>query len=333
MRVRAFVGRCFFLLAAITIFLPAAPAAAQQKRDEVIFALNWLPVGEAAGWYVALEKGFFRDNNIDVTIVRGFGSGDTAKRVAAKRAIFGVADVGTVILQRVNEGIKVRAVGMFFARAPHAVFFKANSGIKTPKDLEGKSIACPATSANKVMFPAFASLAKIDPSKVEWKITDPAVAIATFAAGRSDLVCEFLTSRPNVVAQSREPISQFVFADYGFNIYANAIVAHEDTIKQNPDLVHRFVKAAVRGLDYATKHPEEALQALKKNAPENKPEIAAEEWKIASELLLSDEAKRNGVGYMDPKRMATTYDVVTSAFNLDKSKDHVEDLYSNEFLK
>src|SRR5690242_10814735 len=195
MRALAFTGRIFFLLVAIIIFIPADPAAAQQKRDEVVFALNWLPVGEAAGWYVALEKGFFRDNNIDVTIVRGFGSGDTAKRVAAKRAVFGVADIGTVVLQRINEGIKVRAVAMFFARAPHAVFFRANSGIKTPKDLEGKSIACPATSANKVMFPAFASLAKIDGSKVEWKITDPAVAIATFAAGRADLVCEFLTSR------------------------------------------------------------------------------------------------------------------------------------------
>ena len=59
-------------------------------------------------------------------------------------------------------------------------------------------------------------------------------AIATFAAGRADVVCEFLTSRPNVVAQSREPISQFIYADYGFNIYANAVIVQEDTIKQIP---------------------------------------------------------------------------------------------------
>ena len=325
------IARCALML--VIIAASASMASAQQKRDEVTFALNWLPVGEAAGWYVALDKGYFKENNIDVNIVRGFGSGDTAKRVAAKRAQFGVADIGTVILLRINEGIKVTAVGMFFGRAPHAVFFRASSGIKTPKDLEGKSIACPATSANKVMFPAFASLAKIDASKIEWKITDSAVAIATFAAGRADLVCEFLTSRPNVVAQSREPISQFIYADYGFNIYANAVIAQEDTIKQNPDLVRRFVKAAMRGLEYASKNPDEAIKILMKYAPENKPTSAAEEWKVAEDLIMTDEAKANGVGYMDPKKVATTYDIITSAFNLDKNKDKVEDLFSNNFLK
>src|SRR4051812_26106181 len=111
------------LLAAIALMMPLAVRA--QKPDQVTFALNWLPVGESAGWYIALDKGYFKENNLDVTIVRGFGSGDTAKRVAAKRAQLGVADIGTVILLRSNEGIKVTAIGMFFGRAPHAVFFRA----------------------------------------------------------------------------------------------------------------------------------------------------------------------------------------------------------------
>jgi len=327
------IARCVLILSAIFACVYVSPAAAQTKADEVTFALNWLPVGEAAGWYVALDKGYFRENNIDVNIVRGFGSGDTAKRVAAKRATFGVADIGTVILLRINEGIKVTSVGMFFGRAPHAVFFRESSNIKTPNDLAGKSIACPATSANKVMFPAFASLVGIDASKVEWKITDPAVAIPTFAAGRADLVCEFLTSRPNIAAQSREKISQFVYADYGFRIYANAIIAQEDTIKQNPELVRRFVRAAMRGLDYAIKNPDEAVQTLIRYAPENRPVIAAEEWQVATDLIMTEEAKRNGIGYMDPQRIAATYDIITSTFSLDKTKDRIEDLYSNNFLK
>jgi NitT/TauT family transport system substrate-binding protein len=327
------IARCVLILSTIFASASVNPAAAQPKADEVTFALNWLPVGEAAGWYVALDKGYFRENNIDVNIVRGFGSGDTAKRVAAKRATFGVADIGTVILLRSNEGIKVTAVGMFFGRAPHAVFFRESSNIKTPTDLAGKSIACPATSANKVMFPAFASLVGLDASKVEWKITDPAVAIPTFAAGRADLVCEFLTSRPNIAAQSREKISQFVYADYGFRIYANAVIAQEDTIKQNPELVRRFVRAAMRGLDYAIKNPDEAVQTLIKYAPENRPVIAAEEWQVATDLIMTEEAKRNGVGYMDPQRIAATYDIITSTFSLDKTKDRIEDLYSNNFLK
>ena len=236
----------------VIIAASASVASAQQKRDEVTFALNWLPVGEAAGWYVALDKGYFKENNIDVNIVRGFGSGDTAKRVAAKRAQFGVADIGTVILLRINEGIKVTAVGMFFGRAPHAVFFRASSGIKTPKDLEGEKHRLPRDECQQGHVPGvrFAGQDRCQQDRVEDHGTGRRHCDLCEPA---DLVCEFLTSRPNVVAQSREPISQFIYADYGFNIYANAVIAQEDTIKQNPDLVRRFVKAAMRGLEYASK--------------------------------------------------------------------------------
>jgi NitT/TauT family transport system substrate-binding protein len=308
-------------------------ASAQTKPDQVTFALNWLATGEAAGWFLALDKGYFKENNIDVTIVRGFGSGDTAKRVAAKRAEFGVVDMGSVILQRINEGIRVRGVGMFYGRAPHAVFFREKLGLKSPKDLEGKTIACPATSANKLMFPAFAAGAGIDANAVKWRIADPTVAIATFAAGQADAVCEFLTSGPKIVAQTPDKTTHFLYADYGFRVYANAVVAHEDTIKANPDLVRRFVKAAMRGLDYSVKHPDEAVKALLKHQPENKPELAMSEWKVAAGLIMTDEAKANGVGYMDPSKMTATYDIVTSAFNLDKAKDSAANIFSNDYLK
>lgn len=310
-----------------------AAAQTQTKPDQVTFALNWLATGEAAGWFLALDKGFFKENNIDVTIARGFGSGDTTKRVAAKRAEFGVADMGAVILQRINEGVQVRGVGMFYGRAPHAVFFRTDSTIKSPKDLETRNIACPATSANKLMFPAFAAGAGFDAKKVEWRITDPAVAIATFAAGKTDAVCEFITSGPKIVAQTPQKTSHFLYADFGFRAYANAVVVHEDMIRQNPDLVRRFVRAAMRGLDYAVKNPDEAIKALLKFQPENKPALAAEEWAVAASLIMTDEAKRNGVGYMDPERMAVTFDLVTSAFELNKNKDKVENIFSNDFLK
>jgi len=213
------------------------------------------------------------------------------------------------------------------------VFFRSNSAIKTPKDLEGKSIACPATSANKLMFPAFAATAGFDAKRVEWRITDPTVAIPTFAAGKSDSVCEFITSGPKIVAQTPEKTAHFLYADYGFQVYANAVVVHEDTIKSNPNLVRRFTQAAMRGLEYGTKNPEEAIKSLLKFQPENKPALAAEEWKIAAGLIMTDEAKQHGVGYMDQARMAATYDIVTSAFDLDKNQDKIDNVYSNQFLK
>ena len=318
---------------AIAVLAVGLLASASRADDDVTFALNWLPVGEAAGWYTALEKGYFREEKLNVSIVRGLGSPDTARRVAAGRAHFGVADTGSVVVLRINEGIKVKAVAMFFGRAPHGIFFKKSSTIAAPKDLEGKTIACPATSANKIMFPAFANKAGIDAGKITWRVTEPAVVVPSLAAGRVDAVCNFATERPVMMAQVKEPLGELLFRDAGLDFYANAIIVREETIQKNPDLVRRFTRAAVRGLDYAMKNPEEAIGHLIKNAPENVRDVASRSWQITTELIQTDEAKKNGTGYMLPAKMKATYDVVTSAFELDASKDDHRNLFTNEFLR
>jgi NitT/TauT family transport system substrate-binding protein len=306
-------------------------ARAQSRPDEVVFALNWLPVGESAGWYVGLEKGFFAANNITVSIARGFGSEDTAKRVATGRAQFGVADTGTTIVLRNREGVRIKDVAMFFGKEPHAIYYKKDS-IHTPKDLEGKGIVCPANSAAGVMFPAFAARLGIDLQKIRWLVSDQAVIIPTFAAGRGDALCYYVTGRPAVLAQAPWA-GEFLYTDYGLDFYSNAVITHEDTIREKPDLVRRFTMAALRGLQYGLENPKEAVAILKKYAPENQEAIALEEWKVTSGLIMSPEAQRNGVGYMLPEKMKTTYDLVTAAFKLNGSKDTAANLYTNEFLK
>jgi NitT/TauT family transport system substrate-binding protein len=330
MRVR-WITRVIVVVLAVSMVAASAGLAAAD--DEVVFALNWLPVGEAAGWYTALEKGFFRDEKLNVSIVRGLGSPDTARRVAAGRAHFGVADTGSVIVLRINEGVKVRTVAMFFGRAPHGVFLKKGAGISSPKALEGKTIACPANSANRIMFPAFASKAGVDASKIVWRVTDPGVVVPALAAGRVDAICNFDTERPVMEAQVKEGLTALLFRDHGLDFYANGIIVREELVQTNPDLVRRFTRAAVRGLDDAMKHPEEAVGHLLKHAPENVRDIAARSWQITTDLIQTDEAKKNGTGYMLPAKMKITYDVVTSAFELDASKDDYRNLFTNEFLR
>jgi NitT/TauT family transport system substrate-binding protein len=121
MRRRKILGS---LLVAGSLMLPSftgSLAQAQQRLEPVTFSLAWLPIGETAGWYVALDKKYFAEAGLDVTITRGFGSVDTLKRVGPGKSTFGVADIGTMILQRNREGIRARAIAMYIGRAPHAV--------------------------------------------------------------------------------------------------------------------------------------------------------------------------------------------------------------------
>lgn len=322
------------LMTPLVAVWPLTPAFAQ--KEAVTFALNWLPVSEATAWYVALDKGYFAENNLDVTIRRGFGSGDTVKRIAVKRETFGVVDIGALIPLRLRENAKVKAIAAIYSRPPHALFFHEASGIKTPRDLEGRSIACPANSNVKIAFPAFASKVGINQSKIKWQLVDPAAAYPTFVAGRADVVCAYSVDVAEVMSldPNQGRLGQFAYAASGLEFYSLVLIAHEDTISEKPDVVRRFTNAALRGVDYAVKNREEGIKILRVHAPENKPGPALAKWSItASELIMTDEVKRWGLGYIVPEKMKSTYDVLTAAFGLDGSKDKAENLFTNEFLK
>ena len=132
--------------------------------ESVSFALDWVVNGTHAGYFVAKEKGYYSDAGLDVTLARGFGSGDTVKRVASGTATFGLADTGAIIAARANEDVPVRIVAMIYDRASLGLIYLAESGIKKPKDLEGRAIGRSASGASVNMFPGFLKANNIDRS-------------------------------------------------------------------------------------------------------------------------------------------------------------------------
>src|SRR5271170_1210262 len=144
--VRAPLSRRRFMkksvLAAATVALPFAPvrSRAAVPLKPVSMTLDWIYQGPNAGFVVALEQGFYREAGLDVTITPGKGSGSTAQLIASKAAQFGFAD-GYVVGNGVAKGMSLKSVGSIFRRNPAAMMVLADSGINTPKDLEGKSMA------------------------------------------------------------------------------------------------------------------------------------------------------------------------------------------------
>jgi NitT/TauT family transport system substrate-binding protein len=124
----------------------ALPAAA---GDAVGFALDWVVNGTHAGYFVAQKKDNYGEAGLDVTLSRGFGSGDTIKRVATGTASFGLADTGAIIAAQANEEVPVRIVAMIYDRATLGIIYLAESGIKGPKDLEGRKIGLSPASCHR----------------------------------------------------------------------------------------------------------------------------------------------------------------------------------------
>src|SRR5262245_58907414 len=173
------------LCAIATCVGATSPLLAQDKVNLVTDAgFN----GRHAYYFVAIEKGYYKAANLEVRVVRGQGSVDAIKQVAAGTATFGFADAGSVVLTRGNDKIPVLLVAIIYARAPHAIYALKESGIAKPKDLEGRKIANPAGGAIPKLFPAYAKAAGIDEAKVTWVVASSEALPGLLALGRVDAI-------------------------------------------------------------------------------------------------------------------------------------------------
>jgi len=300
--------------------------------DKVTFNLQWLP--EDPAYWVALDKGFWKEQNLDVNIIRGYGSGDTVTKIATKNAEFGIADVGSLILAQAKEDVKVKAVANFKETYPGIIIYNEALGIKAPKDLEGKSIIGSASSAVVLFFPAFAKATGIDPDKIKWQLIDPALHLSSFARGQADALTTTFKLIPQVEKLTGKPAQFFSYKDDGqLNRYGETIIVHEDTLKENPELVRRFVAGFLKGLQYSLEHPSEVGLIMKKYVPETDPVTSVKMWEteLKYEVITGEEGRSKGLGSMSDQRMAQTIKFVLDAYDIQKELSPNK-IYTTEFL-
>lgn len=323
---------CLFalLVANMAAYIGAGQAEA---ADKVKLALDMFLYGKHSGFYPAFEKGFYKDANIEATMLRGYGSGDTVKRVASGTEEFGFADVGSMIVGR-GRGANVKAVAMIHDLNMAALYTLPGSGIKAPKDLVGKKGGAPVGNAVRVVFPAFARANGVDPASISWTDMTSEAMVPSLFAGRVDFVPTFITMSPNyraIAAKEGKEIVEIKFSDWGLDIYSNGLIVTDKLIKENAGLVKRFVHATMKSWEWALDNREEALNMFMKAQPEVDPKLAREHWKIAIDHLLTPTAYEKGIGYIDEKKMKLTSDVIYEFHDLPKAVP-VQELYTNEFL-
>lgn len=314
------------VLAAAALMLGSnACWAAQNVTFVTDFGFN----GRHAYYFVAKDKGYYAKYNLDVHFVPGKGSANAVKQVASGTAELGFADAGAVILARGNDQIPIKLVAMIYAKAPQAIYVLANSGITKPKDLEGKTIADTASSAVRKLFPAYAKVAHINASKVKWVVATSTALPGLLCTGRVNGIGQYLVGGP-LLEKSCAPkkVRALSYAAAGLNIYSNGIIASASTIKNHPKLVREFVAATLKGLRYAVAHPMEAGQIMHKYHPEVSADIATGETKIVGTLINQP---GEPLGYLNPKRVQTTIDVISHAFKL-KHAVKANDVYAAGFV-
>lgn len=315
----------FSLLTFLFLFHDSAHAG------KIPFAINWVPQGHHAHFYVTPEKGFFQDAGLDVDVLRGYGSGDTARRVVQKQVLLGFADAPAVVITRARGG-GIKLIGIIADRGMNALYALEGSGIRTPKDLSGRSIGEAQAGACIAVFPALAKLHGI----TGWKhqVMDPAAKDPSLLAGKVDSICTFVSNGVALRIKGQKAgkrIVEMTFADYGLDMAGSGLIARDETIQGEPDLLRRFVGAVYKATAWTVEHPEEAMDVFLRLHPTMDRTIARAQWEVAARHLMTETAKKHGIGYMDPAKMAKTAELVVQ-YTPGVPPVKAEDVYTNAFL-
>jgi NitT/TauT family transport system substrate-binding protein len=302
------------LLRVATICIAAFSAFAAHGADKVSVVMDAGFNGRHAYYFVAIEKGYYEAAGLDVQVMRGQGSADAIKQVAAGNAQFGFADAGSVVLARGNEQVPVKLLAVVYARPPHAIYALKGAGIARPKDLEGRKIANPAGGAIPKMFPAYAKAVGIDAAKVTWLVAPSEQLPSLLTLGRVDAVGQFTVGEPLLRKQAApKELVELSYADAGLDFYSNGIIAADTTIQRQPELARRFVAATLRGLKDTIADPQGAARILNKYHREVEVEVAAGEVEKVRALATVPQA---ALGAIDAGRVRRTIELVSGAFDL-----------------
>ena len=294
------------ILAAGAMLAAAAPAIAQEKAT---LRLNWLLYGFHTPFHLGVEKGYYKAEGIDLEIGEGQGSARAVQIIAAKGDTFGLSD-GASIINGATKGAPIRAVMGIMNTTPFAIIARADSGVKTIKDLEGKTIAATAGEAGLTILPALIRTAKLDASKINFLRVDGPTKLVSVLEKRAEALLGGSENQPFILEQKGVQSVVLNYADHGVNTMGLAIHVHADTLKDKPKLVEGFIRATRKAFEEAEKAPEAAIAAGLKVKPDMDKDMALKQLKAGLALVRSKAAPQAAIGVMAASDWQMTLDLM-----------------------
>lgn len=322
--------------AVLAIALAALPstAAAQTKIKMV---LNWKYEGPQAWFFMAQDKGYFKAEGLDVEFDQGEGSAASVPKVAsgAYQAGFGDINALTDMASKRPADAPV-GVYMLYNTPPFTVVVKQDSPIRTPKDLEGKTIGGPANDAALKLFPAFAKIASIDGSKVNITNMAPNLREQMLMRGQADAVFGYVTTVSfSAKAMGLDPAKDLRFiryGDHGMDLYSNTVFFSRSFVRENPKAVQGFVKALNRAIKDVIADPDAAINHVMQREPLLKREVEKEKLLFTLRNDMNHpEIARIGLGDVDRTRLQRAIAIVVEANQLPRAPAPAE-VFDSSFL-
>ncbi|MEW6254627.1 MAG: ABC transporter substrate-binding protein [Pseudomonadota bacterium] len=322
------------LALAATLFGATLPGRAD---TDIKFALDWKFEGPSAPYFVAIDKGFYKAEGLNVTIDTGPGSVAGIARVAAGTYPLGFFDINSLVKFRDQNPEKgVKAVLMVYDTPPFSIVTLTKTGISKPKDLEGKVLGAPAPDGAFAQWKAFVKVNAIDADKVKIENVGFPVREPMLADGKVDAITGFsFSSYFNLLQKGIKPddIKVMLMADYGLLLYGNAVIVNEDFAKANPKAVAGFVRATIKGIQYTVANPEDSIKSVMKRNETGDEKIELARLKMAiKDNIATQWVSANGIGGIDRDRMNKSIDQIAVTYDFKNKQPVATDIFIEDYL-
>lgn len=334
---RRLVPRPVLLLALLTSALLAGATgcgggrgnASPEQLRSVTFMAGFRPQANLpfVGAYVAKEKGFFREQGLDVEIRHSL-SGESLQLLTAGTIQFTTADAGEVVKRTADPGLDLRAIALIGQKGQQGFAVLADSGINTPRDWAGKTLGYKGSPPPE--FYAIARSTGLDPAQVNLVRVgfDPRV----LSEKQVDILAVFMSNEPHTLERLGFKTRVFDPNDYGVPLLGLTYIAMASFIEREPQTVERFLKACLKGIEYAAANRDEAIDIVMKYAPQE--DRAHQRFMMDAELerAVSPQTRANGIGWQTLEQWRALVQVLETYQAIARPVDPAR-LYTDEFLK
>lgn len=332
--------RRFVVQAGVAATAAAIGAPALGQRAALIpvrYQLDWRFEAGTIAHILALRKGYFAEEGLDVTLNVGAGAAATVPRLVSGNFDMGTGDLNSLAeFAGNNEQVPATAVMVLYENTPAAVFSLKTSGITRPADLKGRTIAAPTGDGARRIFPLFAAATGLNhQTDIQWMSVEPAMRETMLARGQVQAIAGYVAS--GYVSLQRvgikpEDIAMMRFADFGVPLYGNAVMASQTFLREKPQAVAAYLRALTRAYKGAIADRAGAVAQLKVHEPLINEAIETQRLRlILDEEIGVPTVRKSGIGVIDPNRYQRGIDALAKALAF-KSVPRADSLIDMRYL-
>jgi NitT/TauT family transport system substrate-binding protein len=305
----------------------SAPAAG----EKLLVRFTWKLYGVYAPLYVALDKGYFADEGLSVDLAEGSGSENVVKLIAAGTDKVGFGP-GIVAAQAISAGLPVKVIASYMPNNPLGLISFPDVPLKTPKDLEGKTVGLATGETFASMLEPFARINGVDLSKVKRVEFDGATRNAEFVARKVDVISVYLNNDlPLLASKLNVKFNVLNAGEFGLKLMGTSYFVNTEYAKEHAETLRKLLRATARGYAAAFKNPKEATDMLNKRMAVKMDPVMLE-TQVRETLAATTSPVGKPFGWQDDDSWKSNLDLLKASGSIHQVKD-LSTYYTNEYLQ